>query len=39
MKSLKKIAAILLVVTFLVGISSCKSQRGCPNNFSIEIGK
>lgn len=39
MNSIKKIAVLVLIVSFLAGISSCKSQRGCPNNFSIELNQ
>ncbi|MFK7798788.1 MAG: hypothetical protein AB8E82_15160 [Aureispira sp.] len=37
--SLKKITILLAVAAFLTTVSSCRTQQGCPNNFSIEIGK
>lgn len=35
----KKALAILLVATILVGMSSCRTQQGCPSNFSLEISE
>lgn len=35
----KKMVAILLAVAIVVGMSSCRTQQGCPNNFSLEISE
>lgn len=35
----KKIALLLAVAAFLASASSCRTQQGCPNNFSIEVGQ
>lgn len=35
----RKTAILLLVAAFLATVSSCRSQQGCPNNFSIEVGQ
>ncbi len=39
MKSSKKLLALAVMVVVLAAMSSCKSQQGCPTNFSIEISK
>lgn len=35
----KKAVAILLVAAILVGTSSCRTQQGCPNNFSLDLNE
>lgn len=35
----KKMVAILLAVAIIVGMSSCRTQQGCPNNFSLETSE
>jgi len=35
----KKMIAVLLAVTIIVGMSSCRAQQGCPTNFSLEISE
>lgn len=39
MKAAKKMIALLLALTIVVGMSSCRAQQGCPSNFSLEINK
>lgn len=34
----KKMIAILLAVTVIVGMSSCRAQQGCPT-FSLEMSE
>ncbi len=35
----KKIVVVLLAIAMVVGMSSCRTQQGCPSNFSLEISK
>ncbi|BDS15497.1 hypothetical protein AsAng_0062810 [Aureispira anguillae] len=37
--AVKKVVAMVLIAVLLAGVSSCRTQQGCPNNFSLEIGK
>lgn len=39
MKLAKKVSILVLAVALLVGLNSCKTQQGCPNNFSIGLSK
>jgi len=39
MKLAKKIAALMLAVLIFTAVSGCRTQQGCPNNFSIELSK
>lgn len=35
----RRIALLLLFAALLTTVSSCRTQQGCPNNFSIETGQ
>lgn len=39
MKNNLKLIALVVIVLGITMISACRSQQGCPNNFSIELTK